>query len=841
MANITHKLSNSLEGALAGGGDPATSPLYVFGPFLKLIIAAGVASITFGSSIWLVVFTIAMVSAMYRLVMTWVTDGSGGSGLSEEEFGGWAVKVNAAITFIEYTLTFLVSMAAMVTFIADRVPLLNESILGMQYRTVVAILLSIFTGWLVNRGPKTAARAFGPATAGVLLLLWVMVFATIWQFGFQLPTINLEAFSGEYLHFTFGGFTRMLAVMTGIEVFANLVAAYDGKPQERSKKAFGSLMIIMGTTVVTMLIVGPAIFAISEPNNENVSVFTQTMDALLPSPFAYMGTLIGIAVLLSASAAAAQGLQNLALGLKDRHYIPAFLGEINRFDVADKPVWLQVGLVSIIFLFVGTNEETYLALYAAGVFILLSMTGWAAAKRLLRELRQNFVLSQSAILVGTALAAAITTAATIVIFEERFVEGAWMYFIFIPMLYVGFSYSRTRLGDPSPAAERLGELEGAMWGGFGFGQSFETQPKAALQPALASRTPSAGALAIQPNVPLWQEQTFAPEFMLVPLDGSEFAEQALPAAEVLARAFHAHLSLVSVFDSRGRLATIPFSKSQYKESRSERDAGETYLMRVTERLRQKGIYVDYTILQGPVAETIIKYAEKHDADMIIISSHGRGGVPRWIMGSVANRMIQMTTKPILIIRPIEGEAPPPLPHFDCLLVALDGSRNAESVLPFVRASTRFDSRVILLSVPEIPDEYRYGAVVEEIAQLRKQAVEAAEEYLKGVAYVLREDGIKVDLRVEGSRPAKTIIRIAEEENVDVVMLTTHGQGEFDRLFMGSVADRVIQNTRSPVFIVPSSSPSPEKSRKLMAAQAEKVFPPQEELQDIYRSQHEEEE
>ena len=122
MAHISHKLTNSLEGALAGGGDPATSPLYVFGPFLKLLVVAGVAQITFGASIWLVILTIALVSAMYRLVMIWVIDGSGGSGLNEEEFGSWAVKLNASITFVEYTLTFLVSMAALVTFIADRFP-----------------------------------------------------------------------------------------------------------------------------------------------------------------------------------------------------------------------------------------------------------------------------------------------------------------------------------------------------------------------------------------------------------------------------------------------------------------------------------------------------------------------------------------------------------------------------------------------------------------------------------------------------------------------------------------------------------------------------------------------
>jgi hypothetical protein len=101
---------------------------------LRLVVVAGVAAVTFGPTVWLVVLTIALVSAMYRLVMVWITDGSGGSGLSEEEFGPWAVKVNGGITFVEYTLTFLVSMAAMVTFVADRFPALNEDILGIQYR-----------------------------------------------------------------------------------------------------------------------------------------------------------------------------------------------------------------------------------------------------------------------------------------------------------------------------------------------------------------------------------------------------------------------------------------------------------------------------------------------------------------------------------------------------------------------------------------------------------------------------------------------------------------------------------------------------------------------------------
>jgi len=799
MAQVSQKLSNSLEGALAGGGDPATSPLYVFGPFLRLVVVAGVAAVTFGTSIWLVVFTILMVSAMYRLVMSWVTDGSGGSGLSEEEFGGWAVKVNAAITFVEYTLTFLVSMAAMVTFIADRFPVLNDSFLGIQYRTIVAILLSVLTGWLVNRGPKTAARAFGPATAGVLILLWVMVFSTIYRFGFSLPSFTLEAFTGEYLHFTFGGFTRILAVMTGIEVFANLVAAYEGPPQVRSRKAFGSLMIIMGTTVVTMLIVGPAIHKISNPSLSDVSVFTQTMDALLPAPLPYLGTIISVLVLLSASAASAQGLQNLALGLRNRRYIPVVLGERNKHGVADKPVWLEVALVALIFLVAGTNEETYLALYAAGVFILLSMTGWAAAKRVVRELKEVFVRSQMAMLVGIVIAALLTSAATLVIFQERFLEGAWMYFVFIPLLYAGFTYSRNRLGAPLPEVERLGELDQAFLGGFGFGQSFEPVPVMAT--AFGSANPEYDeTMSTRPKYTPPTDTT-PPRHILVPLDGSDFAEQSLPAARSLAEAYGGRITLASVVPVQRLSEETPIPQWQHEQVERSRAKLAAYLETVAAGLREVGLTVDKEVLVGSVAEAINRLVDEKDIDIVVYSTRGRGGIQRWLLGSVATRLIQLLTRPLLIIRPRVG-SPPPIMDFKKILVTLDGSEFAERVLPFARASIPYGSEIILLTIPQIPEAHQYGAVVEEIQQLREYVEQRSLTYLEDVAESLRESGLETRVVVKGTRPAETIVQVAEEEDVDVIMLATHGRGGFDRLFVGSVADRVVQFAICPVFLVP---------------------------------------
>jgi len=756
MGHVSHKLSNSFEGALAGGGDPATSPLYVFGPFLRLIVVAGVAQVTFGATVWLAVLTVFMVSAMYRQVMTWVTDGSGGSGLSDEEFGGWAVKINAAITFIEYTLTFLVSMAALVTFVADRFPALNETIFGFQYRTFLAVALSILTGWLVNRGPKMAARAFGPATAAVLILLWVMIFASLWRFGFNLPAIDFRAFTPEYFHFTLGGYARILALMTGIEIFANLVAAYDGSRAQKSRKAFGSLIIIMGTTSLTMLVVGPAIFALSDLSNLQVSVFTQTMDALLPAWASYAGTLIGIAVLLSACAASAQGLQNLSLGLRLRHYIPANYGQQNRFDVADKPVWLEVGIVVACFLLFGTHEETYLALYAAGVFILLSMTGWAASKRLFRELRKKFSPFGAISLGGTIIAALLTTSATFIIFSERFFEGAWTYLLMVPALYFVFTYYRSRLGAPTSIEDRLGLLA-----------------------------------AERRYLPDFANRDFASEVrlnkILVPLDGSMLAEQSLPMARYLAKVFEADLILASVEEDK---------KSDETVSDSGKFDCDAYLKLTVELVTNDSVAAGCVKSKGEPATELHLLARENAADLIIISTKGGFEIGRLFSASVSMRLIEQTNLPILLLRPTD-EWSSRYTEFKKIIVALDGSAEAENILPMVKLlADEFDNEVLLVSVPEGAESENYGATMQ--------------TYLDGIARGLGSAKTATKVLLGGSGPARTILAFAESENADLIVMATHGRGGAERreqLPLGSVPTRVIEKTRCPVLLVPATRPS----------------------------------
>jgi nucleotide-binding universal stress UspA family protein len=564
-----------------------------------------------------------------------------------------------------------------------------------------------------------------------------MVIATIWKLGFHLPNFDLRAFHPQYLNFTLGGYARILALMTGIEIFANLVAAYEGPPHEKSRKAFRSLLIIMGTTTITMLVVGPAILQLANPVDSDVSVFTQAMDQLLPAPLPYAGTLIGIFVLASAAAASAQGLQNLALGLHYRHYIPAALGTRNKFDVADKPVWLEVAIVSLCYLLLGTNEELYLAVYAAGVFILLSMTGWAVAKRLTRNLRTEFSASQLAGLVAAVIAASLTSAATLIIFVERFREGAWTYLIFVPVLYFVFNHFRTRLGEPRPLDDHLGRI-------------FSGQYLLPLE--REGRT----------------EDQITLKRVAVPLDGTAVAEHALPIADLLARYCGSQLKLLHVQADRRSNNT------------------EQYLAHLVWRLNRPDLAVTYEIGYGEVAQQISELAQEYEANLIVMSTHGMPGIDRYYVGDVANKLIRILNTPVLLLRPTE-KWQSRTTKFRRLLVTLDGSEAAEDVLRYTRFLARvFQSEILLLSVPE--------------AEAEKVRLT---DYLETVSTALRESGYNVTARVAGSGAVRTILESCLAEEVDLIMMTTHGRGVLSReASIGSVADRVIDAANCPVFLVP---------------------------------------
>jgi nucleotide-binding universal stress UspA family protein len=596
-----------------------------------------------------------------------------------------------------------------------------------------------------------------------------MILTTIWTFwgqrieaawligGINIPQINLEAFAGENLHFTLGGYARILALMTGIEIFANLVAAYDGKRAERSKKAFGSLIIIMGTTALTMIIVGPAILEISKGSvTSDVSVFTQTMNSLLPTWASYLGTLVGIAVLLSASAAAAQGVQNLFLGLRYRHYVSANLGQRNKYDVAGQPVWIMIVVIIICYALFGTHEETYLALYAAGVFILLSMTGWAASKRLLRYLREEFATAKVVSLIGTIIASVLTSIATVIIFEERFFEGAWLYFILIPALYIVFSYYRKRLGSPPSVEERLGAVISE--------QRYYPTSLSEIQ---------------------LEEIPF--QKIVIPLNGSSLAEQAIATARAFARKYNAELEIVCV-ENKEAEENLHLTNAEMAEYRTEL---QTYIGLVSELIEDDGLRVQTHYRYGEPSTEIDAVTRETNADLLVMTTRGKFELNQLITKSMAQRVIQKISTPTLLIRPTNNWRSR-RSEFKNILVALDGSEASEMILPYIRAFTyHFNSKVHLFSVPEGSESEGYS--------------EKIKQYLDDIANTLSEEGMTVDTLVTGSGPARTILALSEEEKIDLIMMSSHGRGGVDRsdqIPIGSVALKVIQETTCPVFLLP---------------------------------------
>ena len=761
MAKVSHKLKNSFDGALAGGGDPASSPLYVFGPFLQMVTAGGVAYITFGASIWLVVLTVITVSAVYKSVMRWIIDGSGGSGLCEEEFGPWAVKINAGVTVLEYTLTFLVSIAALVSFVSDRFyQHLSVEDTVIPIRLSLAILVSILVCMGVNLGPRLAAKIFGPATLGIMILLWVMMGASIWHFGLHLPSLHLNAFHWDNIHYTLGGYARILALMTGIEIFANLVPAYQGTAQERSRKAFGALLIIMGTTCLTMLILGPVILQVSDPMNENVSVFTQTMDRLLPGPLAYFGTIVAVVVLLSAAAASAQGIQNLALGLRYRHYIPAAICSLNRFHVANKPVWVMTIVCIFCYVFIGTTEETYLALYAAGVFILLSLTSWACVKRLYTRVRTKNSVQVQFSFFGSIIAAVLTTLAALIIFEERFFDGAWFYIVLTPLLYFIFSHYREKLGKPRSISERMGTAI------------------------------STNSLSQFNYLPVYQTG-ISFDNILVPLDTSPESEYSLACAQTIARNSNGTIHLLTVLSDEHHISN---HESEKCLSLTDTASAHEYLNDIKADLVDENYKITIDVKVGSPPDVIAETAEQ-SMDLIIMSMHHDSSIiDKWLSDSRTLNVIKQTTPPLLVLRPT-SEWRSIRTRFKRILVALDASESSEQIIPFTQnIASRFMSKVILLSVSEASDN--------------DKLVKQVESYVKNIATGFQQVGLDVETKVLADAPAQTIINVSQEMHCDLIIMATHGRGGLERqeyVKTGSVTKSVLQNTPCPLLLISARS------------------------------------
>ena len=297
--------------------------------------------------------------------------------------------------------------------------------------------------------------------------------------------------------------------------------------------------------------------------------------------------------------------------------------------------------------------------------------------------------------------------------------------------------------------------------------------------------------------------------LLVTLDGSEFGEHALPFAKSIAAKTGAsvELSHVSCCDPpTDLLQNTPFqyegvSMEAYEEKHAEEQ--KAYLDGRAEDLRAQlpGINVGASLLEGYVTEALERQATNLGADIVVMTTHGRTGVSRAWLGSVADSLVRHSTFPLLVIRPLEDGTTFPEPNFDHFLVPLDGSPIGEGILePAVALGKPMGARFTLLHV--VAPHLTVGARVSPLpAGHLKERVGKAEDYLGGVVERLKSQGIEAEPLIESHyAPAKAILNTAESRDVDLIAIATHGYTGVKRALLGSVTDKVLRASRWPLLL-----------------------------------------
>jgi nucleotide-binding universal stress UspA family protein len=303
--------------------------------------------------------------------------------------------------------------------------------------------------------------------------------------------------------------------------------------------------------------------------------------------------------------------------------------------------------------------------------------------------------------------------------------------------------------------------------------------------------------------------------VLVPLDGSPFGEQALPLAVSIARRAKATLQLVHVATpldvAYAGAMIVPDPDLDYiLESRQR-----YYLERTAQRVQGfADLPVGTVLLRGETASSIRQHVVKEKVDLIVMTTHGRGSLARFWLGSVADEMVRQMPTPILLVRPREGEPAwgqePALKH---ILLPLDGTPLAERILePAIALGSLMAADYTLLRAikPVLPTGWppEADSLGEGVAKLLAR-IEATHEmlgreargYLEEVAGRLRSRQLRVQSRVlVEEQVGRAIVEAAAPGEVDLIALATHGRRGLSRLVLGSVADKVIRGAAVPVLV-----------------------------------------
>jgi nucleotide-binding universal stress UspA family protein len=301
--------------------------------------------------------------------------------------------------------------------------------------------------------------------------------------------------------------------------------------------------------------------------------------------------------------------------------------------------------------------------------------------------------------------------------------------------------------------------------------------------------------------------------ILVPVDGTDLAERALPYATALARPADGHVILLRaeplVWQERhsrdGTSAPLVDPSCHAWLSPANPSARMT-LEAAAARVQADGVTAEvdfqrYLRGEAPTANVILTAVQERHADLVVVSTHGRSGFARWYYGSVADGIVRGADIPVMLV-PATVESQWPENRTPRILVALDGSRLAEEILdPIGRLAAQLGAELLLVRVVDRLPLGTRSKAPHVVQSLLAAELAEARRYLALVLDRVRRVGMSVTARAVTGAPATTIATVAQEEGVDLIAMATHGCGGLRRLAVGSVADSTLQRTTVPLLLV----------------------------------------
>jgi nucleotide-binding universal stress UspA family protein len=291
---------------------------------------------------------------------------------------------------------------------------------------------------------------------------------------------------------------------------------------------------------------------------------------------------------------------------------------------------------------------------------------------------------------------------------------------------------------------------------------------------------------------------------LVPLDGSQLAESVLPAVEQLASRCQAKVTLLHVMEQHA--PTTIHGERHLTEAAS----AQTYLDEVAARLHSAGLAVAthvHTGKEGNVAQSIVEHVQEMHIDLVIMCTHGRGGLRGLFFGSIAQQALKLGTQPILLVQPNEDSHAPPfaLRH---ILVPLDGTAAHEAVLPDAITLARlFGAEIhLVLVIPTLATLSGEQAVPGLLLPATMRAIldlaeQGAADYLEQIVGQCHEASVQASAEVLRGDAVPVVLDQAERLHVDLIVMASHGRAGLAAELAGSVAPRITGRTRCPMMLL----------------------------------------